>query len=157
MTLGSRSAFGTSPRGREFSLQEARSWRRGEEASFSPGWAYRGGEFSMRFARCGPPRAGVHVQQTGKIHWRPEYLIDGASVKEVLRLRFKAEFSSTHRSTSTATTATSEDAFFRRSHVVCMLGRRIRTHRAQRHGRPAEKLSSKEREGVTRSCFVKKK
>ena len=71
-------------------------------ASFSPGSSVSRRRVLVRFARCGPPRAGVHVQQTVKISLATEVhlsdLIDGASVKEGLQLRFEADFfSSIHR------------------------------------------------------------
>ena len=57
---------------------------------------------------------------------RSRILIDGASVQEGLRRathpKFEAEFSSIHRSTSTSTTASSEDALasILRSQVACV-------------------------------------
>ena len=68
------------------------------------------------------------------------WLIDGSSVlvdealaKERLYFRFEAKFSSIHRSTSTSTSASSEDglASLLRSKVACVYGRRLRARLAQ--------------------------
>ena len=66
----------------------------------------------------------------------------------------EGKLSPIHWSTSTSTTASSEDrlASFYRSHVFCMYGRRLSARQAQRQGRPAEQRSSKERRGVAQSC-----
>ena len=60
-------------------------------------------------------------------------LVDEALLRERRCFRFEAEFSSIHPSTSTSTTASSEDglASFLRSQVACMYGRRLRARLAQ--------------------------
>ena len=65
-------------------------------------------------------------------------LIDEALLKERRYFRFEAESSSIHRSTSTCTSASSEDALvlFLRSQVACVWGRQLRARRAQRKERP---------------------
>ena len=74
--------------------------------------------------------------------------------RSFLREKFEGKLSSIHRSTSTTTTASSEDrlASFYTSHVFCVYGRRLSARQAQRQGRPAEQRSSKERRGVVQSC-----
>ena len=60
-------------------------------------------------------------------------LVDEALLREKRCFRFEAEFSSIHRSTSTSTSASSEDGLAApfRSKVACVYGRRLRARLAQ--------------------------